>query len=94
MLKTFEDNSIDSMNRSFYGLGKAPKEVLKDWLGYHEIKGKGFMGKEWDAFVPQPILWKECLSIKGKGHWALFHLQAQRTYDWYGVEEQGLKDTG
>ena len=86
VLKTFEDNSIDSIvTDPPYGLGKEPKaeEVLKDWLehGYHEIKGKGFMGKEWDAFVPQPILWKECLRVlKPGGH--LLSFAGTRTYDW------------
>ncbi|MCK9154562.1 MAG: hypothetical protein M0P12_00460 [Paludibacteraceae bacterium] len=56
-----------------YGLGKQPDpiEVMKDWVekGYHEITGKGFMGKEWDAFVPQPNLWKGCLRVlKPGGH--------------------------
>jgi DNA modification methylase len=86
VLKTFKDNSVDSIvTDPPYGLGKEPKaeEVLKDWLehGYHEIKGKGFMGKEWDAFVPQPILWKECLRVlKPGGH--LLSFAGTRTYDW------------
>jgi site-specific DNA-methyltransferase (adenine-specific) len=86
VLKTFPDNSVDSIvTDPPYGLGKEPKahEVLKDWLehGYHEIKGKGFMGKEWDAFVPQPILWKECLRVlKPGGH--LLSFAGTRTYDW------------
>ena len=86
VLKTFPDNSIDSIvTDPPYGLGKEPNahEVLKDWLehGYHEIKGKGFMGKEWDSFVPQPILWKECLRVlKHGGH--LLSFAGTRTYDW------------
>ncbi|MEM0174005.1 MAG: DNA methyltransferase [Sulfolobaceae archaeon] len=86
VLKTFPDNSIDSIvTDPPYGLGKEPNanELLKDWLehGYHEIKGKGFMGKEWDAFVPQPILWKECLRVlKSGGH--LLSFAGTRTYDW------------
>jgi len=45
-------------------LGKEPNaaDVLSDWVkkGYHEVKSKkGFMGKEWDAFVPQPNFWKK-----------------------------------
>ncbi|MEM0173394.1 MAG: site-specific DNA-methyltransferase [Sulfolobaceae archaeon] len=85
-LKTFEDNSIDSIvTDPPYGLGKEPNtvDVLKSWLdtGYHEIKGKGFMGKEWDAFVPQPILWKECLRILKPGGY-LLSFAGTRTYDW------------
>jgi len=68
IIKDFPDNSIDSIvTDPPYGLGKEPKavDVLKDWIekGYHEITGKGFMGKEWDAFVPQPVFWKECLRV-------------------------------
>jgi len=68
-----------------YGLGKEPDPnlVLKHWIekGYHEIQGKGFMGKEWDAFVPQPNLWKEVFRVlKPGGHVLAFY--GTRTYDW------------
>lgn len=86
ILKTFPDNSIDSIvTDPPYGLGKEPNatDLLKDWIehGYHEIKGKGFMGKEWDAFVPQPIFWKECFRVlKHGGH--VLSFAGTRTYDW------------
>lgn len=86
ILKTFPDNSIDSIvTDPPYGLGKEPNatELLRDWLdtGYHEVKGKGFMGKEWDAFVPQPIFWKECYRVlKHGGH--VLSFAGTRTYDW------------
>ena len=86
ILKTFPDNSIDSIvTDPPYGLGKEPNalEVLQSWIttGYHEIKGKGFMGKEWDSFVPQPVFWKECLRVlKPGGH--LLSFAGTRTYDW------------
>ena len=86
ILRTFEDNSIDSIvTDPPYGLGKEPNalEVLQSWIttGYHEIKGKGFMGKEWDSFVPQPVFWKECLRVlKPGGH--LLSFAGTRTYDW------------
>ena len=86
ILKTFPDNSIDSIvTDPPYGLGKEPNalEVLQSWIttGYHEINGKGFMGKEWDAFVPQPNFWKECLRVlKPGGH--LLSFAGTRTYDW------------
>lgn len=86
ILKTFPDNSIDSIvTDPPYGLGKEPEAnaLLKDWLefGYHEVKGKGFMGKEWDAFVPQPIFWKECYRVlKHGGH--VLSFAGTRTYDW------------
>lgn len=86
ILKTFPDNSIDSIvTDPPYGLGKEPNsiEVLKSWIttGYHEVGGKGFMGKEWDSFVPQPIFWKECYRVlKHGGH--LLSFAGTRTYDW------------
>lgn len=86
ILKTFDDNSIDSIvTDPPYGLGKEPDalEVLQSWIttGYHEVKGKGFMGKEWDAFVPQPNFWRECLRVlKHGGH--LLSFAGTRTYDW------------
>jgi len=94
-LKTFPDNSIDSIvTDPPYGLGKEPDalEVLQSWIttGYHEIKGKGFMGKEWDAFVPQPNFWKECLRVlKPGGH--LLSFAGTRTYDWIVI---GLRIAG
>lgn len=47
-----------------YGLGKEPDALamLRDWMenGHHDVASKGgFMGKEWDSFVPQPSQWKE-----------------------------------
>ena len=86
ILRTFPNNSIDSIvTDPPYGLGKEPNalEVLQSWIttGYHEIKGKGFMGKEWDSFVPQPVFWKECLRVlKPGGH--LLSFAGTRTYDW------------
>lgn len=77
-LKTLPDNSIDSIvTDPPYGLGKEPDALamLKDWLdtGHYEVKGSGFMGKTWDAFVPQPALWKECLRVlKPGGHLVAF----------------------
>jgi len=85
-LKSLPDNSIDSIvTDSPYGLGKEPDPVklLQDWIdhGYYEVKGKGFMGKTWDAFVPQPILWKECFRVlKPGGH--LLSFFGTRTYHW------------
>lgn len=80
------ENSVDAIiTDSPYGLGKEPDAVkcLQDWIdhGYHEIKGSGFMGKSWDAFVPQPRLWKECFRVlKPGGH--LLSFFGTRTYDW------------
>lgn len=84
-LKKLPDNSIDSVvTDAPYGLGKEQDMniVLKDWIekGYSEIKGKGFMGKEWDAYVPQPLFWKEIYRVlKPGGHILCFF--GTRTYD-------------
>lgn len=81
-----EDNSVDAIvTDPPYGLGREPDPVamLTAWLdhGYLEVKGKGFMGKEWDAFVPQPRFWKEAYRVlKPGGHVLSFF--GTRTYDW------------
>ncbi|MFC0183332.1 DNA methyltransferase [Pseudarcicella hirudinis] len=86
ILKYYPNNHFDSIvTDAPYGLGREqdPEKVLKEWLthGYYEIKGKGFMGKAWDAFVPQPVFWKECIRVlKPGGHLLCFF--GTRTYDW------------
>jgi len=86
ILKQYPDNYFDAIvTDPPYGLGKEPnaEELMKDWIekGYHEITGTGFMGKEWDAFVPQPIFWKEVFRVlKHGGHVLSFF--GTRTYDW------------
>ena len=85
-LKNYPDNFFDSIvTDPPYGLGKEPnaQEMLQAWIttGYLEVKGAGFMGKEWDAFVPQPIFWKEVFRVlKHGGHVVSFF--GTRTYDW------------
>lgn len=86
LLSKYEDNYFDAIvTDPPYGLGQEPNavEVLRDWVdhGYHEISGKGFMGKEWDAFVPQPKFWKEVFRVlKHGGHVLAFY--GTRTFDW------------
>jgi site-specific DNA-methyltransferase (adenine-specific) len=86
LLKIFPDNHFDSIvTDPPYGLGKEPiaSDLMKDWIekGYHEISGSGFMGKEWDAFVPQPIFWIEVFRVLKPGcHVLAFY--GTRTYDW------------
>jgi DNA modification methylase len=79
-------NSIDAIVTDCpYGLGKEPDATgtLQAWIttGYHEIKGSGFMGKEWDAFVPQPLFWKEAFRVLKPGGYVLAFF-GTRTYDW------------
>lgn len=85
ILKTLPDNSVDSVcTDPPYGLGKEPDalSMLRDWIttGHHEVKGRGFMGKEWDKFVPQPVLWKEVYRVMKPGAHLLTFF-GDRTYD-------------
>lgn len=68
-----------------YGFGEEPDatETLRAWIdkGYHEIGGSGFMGKKWDAFVPQPQFWKEVYRVLKPGGYVLAFF-GTRTYDW------------
>lgn len=85
ILKTLPDNSIDSIvTDPPYGLSKEPdmNDVLAAWMNGLEYKHghAGFMGKEWDSFVPGPNIWKECLRVlKPGGHMVAFF--GTRTYD-------------
>ena len=85
-LKDYPDNYFDSVvTDPPYGLGKEPnaEEMLRAWIdtGYLAVGGSGFMGKEWDAFVPQPLFWKEIFRVlKHGGHIVAFF--GTRTYDW------------
>lgn len=50
----------------------------------HVPDGKGFMGREWDAFVPPPAVWDECLRVlKPGGH--LLAFAGSRTADLMGL---------
>ena len=84
-LKLMPDNSVDAFAMDApYGLGKEPDAIklITAWLehGYYEVGGGGFMGKKWDAFVPQPVFWKEVYRVlKHGGHVLCFF--GTRTYD-------------
>jgi site-specific DNA-methyltransferase (adenine-specific) len=75
-LRGMPDNSVDSIvTDPPYGLSQhSPEEVLeclKAWLAgeVYQPKGKGFMGKSWDAWVPGPEVWREVLRVlKPGGH--------------------------
>ena len=58
-------------------------EALTKWAtGDREFipEGRGFMGKAWDAFVPPPAVWDECLRVlKPGGH--LLAFAGSRTFD-------------
>lgn len=85
VLREMPDANVDAIvTDPPYGLGKEPDALamLRDWVdsGHHDVLGAGFMGKKWDAFVPQPALWRECLRVlKPGGH--LLSFGGSRTYD-------------
>lgn len=88
VLKMLSDNSVDSVvTDPPYGLSNTdPKhvaEALGRWgAGERDFipEGKGFMGKAWDAFVPPPAVWDECLRVlKPGGH--LLAFAGSRTFD-------------
>lgn len=84
-LKTLPTHSVHAIvTDPPYGLGEHPDPVamLSDWLttGHHEVKGKGFMGKAWDAFVPQPRVWRECFRVLKPGGYLLC-FSGTRTHD-------------
>lgn len=71
-----------------YGLSEQPDpvKVMRAWCAgeeYHHRK-KGFMGAEWDAFVPQPRIWKEALRVLKPGGYALV-FAGTRTQDWMAM---------
>ena len=92
-LRQQPDNSIDSIvTDPPYGLSNTkPKQVadvLTAWVtGDTEAvpaKKGGFMGKDWDSFVPPPAVWIECLRVlKPGGHMAVF--AGSRTQDLMGM---------
>lgn len=91
-LKNLPDNSIDAIvTDPPYGLGDSDPDyildALKMWIGgdrSHIPAGKGFMGKQWDAFVPPPAVWDECYRVlKPGGHILVF--AGTRTQDLMGL---------
>jgi len=92
ILKTFPDNSIDAcITDPPYGLSDHKPDdvvfILKEWLNGNDSlipNKKGFMGKDWDAFVPPPAVWKEVLRILKPGaHCLVF--AGTRTVDLMGI---------
>lgn len=71
-----------------YGLSAPPDmaEVLEHWLrgDTYEHGSGGFMGKDWDSFVPGPDVWREVYRVlKPGGHAAVF--AGSRTVDLMGM---------
>ena len=92
-LKKLDDNSVDAViTDPPYGLSNTKPaqvvDVLKAWVTGDTVsvpaKRGGFMGKDWDSFVPPPAVWEECMRVlKPGGHMAVF--AGSRTQDLMGL---------
>lgn len=92
VLRAMPDESVHSIvTDPPYGLSNTdPRhvaETITRWVsGDREYtpSGRGFMGKEWDAFVPPVAVWDECLRVlKPGGH--LLAFAGSRTADLMGL---------
>ena len=91
VLRTLEPESVDAVvTDPPYGLGNtSPKHVAECLRAWSEgetwqPKGRGFMGRSWDAWVPPPELWREVLRVlKPGGHAVVF--AGSRTQDLMSV---------
>jgi len=91
VLRAMPDASIDAVvTDPPYGLSEhKPAEVaacLTAWLAGEPYipKGRGFMGRTWDAWVPGPEVWREVLRVlKPGGHAVIF--AGSRTQDLMGM---------
>lgn len=92
VLASLPDSSVDAIvTDPPYGLADLPAakvaKVMAEWAaGNWEAAptGRGFMGKSWDAFVPPPAVWAECLRVlKPGGHVVAF--AGSRTVDLMGL---------
>lgn len=91
VLREFPDNSIDAIvTDPPYGLSEHKTQdveaCLRAWLAGEEYrpKKKGFMGQAWDAWVPGPECWRECLRVLKPGGCALV-FAGSRTDDLMGI---------
>ena len=92
-LKKIDDNSVDAVvTDPPYGLSNTKPaqvaDVLAAWVTGDTVsvpaKRGGFMGKDWDSFVPPPAVWEECMRVlKPGGHMAVF--AGARTQDLMGL---------
>ena len=66
------------------GQREAPiRTLMRSWLDTDEnptMKGRGFMGKEWDALVPSPATWRAVWRVLKPGAYCLA-FAGTRTYD-------------
>lgn len=89
VLRELDDCSVDAIvTDPPYGLTDYPlpavEDCLRKWLAgkpYRPKRGtRGFMGKQWDGWIPGPEVWKQCLRVlKPGGH--LLAFSSTRTQD-------------
>ena len=91
-LRAMPDTSVSAIvTDPPYGLSKTDPASVADTITKwatgdreHVPTGRGFMGKAWDAFVPPPAVWDECLRVlKPGGHVVVF--AGSRTQDLMGL---------
>lgn len=89
VLRKIPDESIDALvTDPPYGLSEEPDivEVLTAWMAgdQYEHGSAGFMGKDWDSFVPGPRVWREVFRVLKPGsHGVVF--ASDRTHDLMGI---------
>lgn len=85
LLRQLPDASIDScVCDPPYGLSKEPDvaEVMRHWIAGDEYEhaSRGFVGKNWDTFVPGPKHWSEVFRVLKPGAHLLV-MSSTRTWD-------------
>jgi DNA modification methylase len=88
VLAGLPDNSIDSIvTDPPYGLAELSAATvltaIAAWMSgdrTHVPNGRGFMGREWDRFVPPPGAWDECMRVLKPGGY-LLSFAGSRTVD-------------
>lgn len=93
ILPTLPDASVDAIVCDPpYALAELPAatvtEALTAWLvgdrAHVPATGRGFMGRDWDRFVPPPAIWDQCARVlKPGGH--LLAFTGARTVDLMGI---------
>lgn len=92
ILPSLPEASVDAcVTDPPYGLSELPRKqvekALAAWLAgdrLHVPDGRGFMGADWDKFVPPPGVWDEVYRVLKPGAYLLAFC-APRTYDLMGM---------